>query len=167
MAEADAKKRKRTGATRTKSAIAKPAKKQANESPARTRVAGKRTVVAPDTYNPQKLSEKHAEAKQRQCEVDDIGDLDAEASHQARATSAQGRLRHDEHDVRPRGHADERGQHDEQQDVVGYHLCLVPACGRDVGGQTKVRQALNTRPATASSRASSAGSRCSRSVMIA
>jgi hypothetical protein len=64
MAEADAKKRKRTGATRTKSAIAKPAKKQANESPARTRVAGKRTVVAPDTYNPQKLSEKHAEAKQ-------------------------------------------------------------------------------------------------------
>ena len=32
--------------------------------PARTRVAGKRTVVAPDTYNPQKLSEKHAEAKQ-------------------------------------------------------------------------------------------------------
>jgi hypothetical protein len=27
-------------------------------------VAGKRTIVAPDIYNPEKLSEKHAEARQ-------------------------------------------------------------------------------------------------------
>ena len=49
----------------SKSAIGKTAKQPAaKESPARARVAGKRTIVAPDIYNPEKLSEKHAEARQ-------------------------------------------------------------------------------------------------------
>ena len=49
----------------SKSAIGKTAKQPpAKESPTRTRVAGKRTIVAPDIYNPEKLSEKHAEARQ-------------------------------------------------------------------------------------------------------
>ena len=45
----------------SKSAIGKTAK----QSPTRTRVAGKRTIVAPTYNNPEKkLSEKHAEALQ-------------------------------------------------------------------------------------------------------
>ena len=45
----------------SKSAIGKTAKQPAaKESPTRIRVAGKRTIVAPDIYNP----EKHAEARQ-------------------------------------------------------------------------------------------------------
>ena len=49
----------------SKSAIGKTAKQPAaKESPTRIRVAGKRTIVAPDIYNPEKLSEKHAEARQ-------------------------------------------------------------------------------------------------------
>ena len=47
----------------SKSAIGKTAK----QSPTRTRVAGKRTIVAPTYNNPEKkLSEKHAEAAARE-----------------------------------------------------------------------------------------------------
>ena len=61
-AQSDTKKKKGRA---SKSAIGKTAKQPAaNESPARARVAGKRTIVAPDIYNPEKLSEKHAEARQ-------------------------------------------------------------------------------------------------------
>ena len=61
-AQSDTKKKKKG---RSKSAIGKTAKQPpAKESPTRTRVAGKRTIVAPDIYNPEKLSEKHAEARQ-------------------------------------------------------------------------------------------------------
>ena len=61
-AQSDTKKKKGRA---SKSAIGKTAKQPpAKESPARTRVAGKRTIVAPDIYNPEKLSEKHAEARQ-------------------------------------------------------------------------------------------------------
>ena len=47
----------------SKSAIGKTAKKPA-QSPTRTRVAGKRSIVAPDICNPEELSEKRAEALQ-------------------------------------------------------------------------------------------------------
>ena len=61
-AQSDTKKKKGRA---SKSAIGKTAKQPpAKESPTRTRVAGKRTIVAPDIYNPEKLSEKHAEARQ-------------------------------------------------------------------------------------------------------
>ena len=61
-AQSDTKKKKGRA---SKSAIGKTAKQPAaKESPARARVAGKRTIVAPDIYNPEKLSEKHAEARQ-------------------------------------------------------------------------------------------------------
>ena len=61
-AQSDTKKKKGRA---SKSAIGKAAKQPpAKESPTRTRVAGKRTIVAPDIYNPEKLSEKHAEARQ-------------------------------------------------------------------------------------------------------
>ena len=61
-AQSDTKKKKGRA---SKSAIGKMAKQPpAKESPTRTRVAGKRTIVAPDIYNPEKLSEKHAEARQ-------------------------------------------------------------------------------------------------------
>ena len=59
-AQSDTKKKGRA----SKSAIGKTAKKPAKQSPTRTRVAGKRTIVVPDMYNPEKLSEKHAEAQQ-------------------------------------------------------------------------------------------------------
>ena len=60
-AQPDTKKKGRA----SKSAIGKTAKQPpAKESPTRTRVAGKRTIVVPDMYNPEKLSEKHAEAQQ-------------------------------------------------------------------------------------------------------
>jgi hypothetical protein len=62
-AQSDTKKKKKGRAS--KSAIGKTAKQPpAKESPTRTRVAGKRTIVAPDIYNPEKLSEKHAEPRQ-------------------------------------------------------------------------------------------------------
>ena len=58
-AQSDTKKKKGRA---SKSAIGKTAKQPpAKESSARTRVAGKRTIVAPDIYNPEKLSEKHTE----------------------------------------------------------------------------------------------------------
>ena len=58
-AQSDTKKKKGRA---SKSAIGKTAKQPpAKESPTRTRVAGKRTIVAPDIYNPEKLSEKHTE----------------------------------------------------------------------------------------------------------
>ena len=61
-AQSDTKKKKGRA---SKSAIGKTAKQPpANESPTRARVAGTRTNVAPDIYNPEKLSEKHAEARQ-------------------------------------------------------------------------------------------------------
>ena len=61
-AQSDTKKKKGRA---SKSAIGKTAKQPpAKESPTRTRMAGKRTIVAPDIYNPEKLSEKHAEARQ-------------------------------------------------------------------------------------------------------
>ena len=61
-AQSDTKKKKGRA---SKSAIGKTAKQPpAKESPTRTRVAGKRTIVAPDICIPEKLSEKHAEALQ-------------------------------------------------------------------------------------------------------
>jgi hypothetical protein len=59
-AQSDTKKKGRA----SKSAIGKTAKKPAKQSSTLTRVAGKRTIVVPDMYNPEKLSEKHAEAQQ-------------------------------------------------------------------------------------------------------
>ena len=61
--ESAAKKTKGKARSAKTSSVAKKIAKTAKELPVRARVAGKRRIVAVDSYNPEKLAEQNAEAK--------------------------------------------------------------------------------------------------------